>query len=1847
MKKSKKILAVLLSVLMLLSSISVLSFAAKTNYHTSGDLDNLNAYSSLGSVTRLTTEERFDILADFADTMISNLGLGQQEIDASVLGKLRLDFSSINSILKSVDNIRDFTQRTVFFINIGNYVNRIIGIDNWTKGMSLEGNEITGGDRTKNILANLVSILDDSDTVNTLKQPLFTGQRPAISLPLGLNIYGFIPIDVTKACQAIGNIGGMLETIMQVNTGRGDDTLADINAMETEDDGDILKTANRAIWKLFTRPTLKSVYKENAAGQQVDENGKVINESSSAYLDTTRLLSAAPSDITYREVFVKKDVDAEKQIHRYAYEGKFDLLAGGYLTDKKYTASAEKDKDPFYYVRTPVYEKDAQGLNTTTVKYYVYEKNTDHSRLEFLKKSGYLLPTLLDNDTFTGANGFDNWMNTYGIGKFTVVSLAYKIVPLVFDNLGSVALNGALKHEIAKAFGISFESMGDDYKSAATKANVAKLIPSLVSGNSYTQATGKGEVFGEQGSSVYDWSAFKTVKTDKDTFYIFRYLDQIHIGRKSTVKNPYIDLVNFDYTFNKGDLAPFIPNFNDADNTVSNSAKGYNAATLEANTFVNFILDKIVNWDLLGGKKWEDGDNSKLNNNIVQTVKAVVNYKNSKYPVKGQAAEYLFGNNYREDYFNVISNAENLKDILVGGIGIIAGRYMPNLMLPDATEMKGQSIAAFGAVVLREILTQFLPNYNYDELIYENGSEGFKTQTPENSRHFGKMLKGKSNDYWEDVCLTMGVDFGMSYLTKLLDLGQNDGGWSEDYNNAKTYQLSEFESDSSKQWKETADWLIDYALGSAKEWQWNGNSVLTAYNGDIENPEDPFAKIEGLLTHYFAEWKDYVSVDQFTERPSDEAHLLKFVRGCLDSVLNVDFEKIIGKGTDYTASTYALSLNTGAEGKGLQALRDQKNIFNHFVPKVVALVNKFMKPLTNKDAFIPTGLTTVDDILKDVQNTNGQHYIDDVLINLVESLSELVASNIFDIVGKAANFFVGWKVLSQEFKDPTIGIENSASKKFIYTGNGANNNLKITNNSSGMLFKHLDGDGTVDQAYNIVIKAVESSSGSVALSGETTVAPFETVKLPISGTANNQGINIKITYKVTGKDGNVIADDQISYLFTYSSNNADEQVTYDEKSYATGFISKTYIKFKYPKPNMYAKTSDSNYSVGNFIYKNLVMNNNNGQDKTYEYNLTYRTGNSTLTRNLNKSGSIAKNENINFKMEITDESKVLTESGEYQLGTLNFYNKYRNSKYNEVNNHNLGKLYYSNNAKVKSSFEKAAKINWNGIDISAAGEAYTAFINKMTEAAKCIYGNVSENLPNAINQNYLNNLVSEIDAAYAAVKNFTRNSDDYTAIKNAEDQITNQFDNNAKNLQVTDYDKTTFFRYETVRKKAMKVHDSYLAPVSDDFYTANNANLSGKDLKAKVDGESNSNVKSFLTAALNYNTAGYNSAVANYKKPTYSALDLKNHASLIKYYGQIMLANKKDAPTAPSLDLIQDIVSTIGEDESDLKTKYTADSVAAYMSALKELRQDGFDHTRPSDEFTAKYDMQVAINGLMPKSKSMKENGNYGMLEELAKFVLQQMKDGKLTESNLKAGYNYADTQKALISALGYEYAEGANTKQLFKNSAFNELSVDRKTSPVMKDYVQTRYDNLLNELVKFKITVPISEFSRYQIRDINKVAQTFTSRMLVNIPNFDQLYSNDEWKVEITKLGFATLKRSDVGNSGVAALEALKNLKNETENNVSALKTDTTSRPDKIAISTTSKISQNTGSLNANYGQEMSKHFYALKMNCAATTPGSIYIAPYIIYKDPVTQTEKVEWMFRIVHPNFTYEKSARPFEN
>ena len=111
MKKSTKLLSVILAVLMIFSSLSVASFAVgKTNYKTVEDLTALDAYNPYGSVTRLTTEERMSILFDQLDILLGELNINLGTIDLSILGKLTIDLTSINALCKTVDNVKEFVE---------------------------------------------------------------------------------------------------------------------------------------------------------------------------------------------------------------------------------------------------------------------------------------------------------------------------------------------------------------------------------------------------------------------------------------------------------------------------------------------------------------------------------------------------------------------------------------------------------------------------------------------------------------------------------------------------------------------------------------------------------------------------------------------------------------------------------------------------------------------------------------------------------------------------------------------------------------------------------------------------------------------------------------------------------------------------------------------------------------------------------------------------------------------------------------------------------------------------------------------------------------------------------------------------------------------------------------------------------------------------------------------------------------------------------------------------------------------------------------------------------------------------------------------------------------------------------------------------------------------------------------------------------------------------------------------------------------------------------------------------------------------------------------------------------
>lgn len=83
MKKSTKLLSVILAVVMIFSTMSVMAFAAKTNYSSGEELTALDAYSPDGAVTRLSTEERMSVVFDFLDVTLAAANINMGEVLAS------------------------------------------------------------------------------------------------------------------------------------------------------------------------------------------------------------------------------------------------------------------------------------------------------------------------------------------------------------------------------------------------------------------------------------------------------------------------------------------------------------------------------------------------------------------------------------------------------------------------------------------------------------------------------------------------------------------------------------------------------------------------------------------------------------------------------------------------------------------------------------------------------------------------------------------------------------------------------------------------------------------------------------------------------------------------------------------------------------------------------------------------------------------------------------------------------------------------------------------------------------------------------------------------------------------------------------------------------------------------------------------------------------------------------------------------------------------------------------------------------------------------------------------------------------------------------------------------------------------------------------------------------------------------------------------------------------------------------------------------------------------------------------------------------------------------------------
>lgn len=405
MKKSTKLLSVILAVLMIFSSLSVASFAVgKTNYKTVEDLTALDAYNPYGSVTRLSTEERMSILFDQLDILLGELNINKGVIDIKI-GKIEINLTSINALCRTVDSVQKFVKDAKFLLwMVG--VAKNIDVSTWQTGMT----------REKNSQIEIVTELLE----------LLSANEPLVSAVLtqGLDLgvaNSFLPFDRKGMSALIKDLPGTIKALIFPLMARRDATASEIGTFtNTKGNGGVLTVLDSFVQTLFTKPMLWTSYRVNANGDDLKY--------------TAELPTVAGQTLRY---FVVEN--GGEQIAQYDYNFAPVMgsksSAGTWTKTVTYTKTLETEGGDTY-----VYAAPAGYSGDQTLKWY---KNGD---------KGYLLPSVRDaiinGDLTFSVNGADS-----------VLGLIYKFIPYVFAEMAPVVLNGSVKKLLAEALGVSFAEM--------------------------------------------------------------------------------------------------------------------------------------------------------------------------------------------------------------------------------------------------------------------------------------------------------------------------------------------------------------------------------------------------------------------------------------------------------------------------------------------------------------------------------------------------------------------------------------------------------------------------------------------------------------------------------------------------------------------------------------------------------------------------------------------------------------------------------------------------------------------------------------------------------------------------------------------------------------------------------------------------------------------------------------------------------------------------------------------------------------------------------------------------------------------------------------------------------------------------------------------------------------------------------------------------------------------------------------------------------------------------------------------------------------------------------------------
>ncbi len=1612
MKKSTKLLSVILAILMIFSSLSVASFAAKTRYENVTDLEALEAYNPNGSVTRLTTDERLSILFDQLEMLLSEANISTV-VDLSILGKLNIDLRSIDALCKTVDDVCDFIQGKYWLLS-GAGIAYSIENKAWERGMNREK------DTPTKMLTELFELVSANE--------LFINRLITSGLDLGV-ANNLLPIDRKAISALIQDVPGTIKKLVFPLLARPDTAVSEIGTFtNTAGNGGVLSVLDKIIPELLSKPMLWTSYRVNANGDDLKY--------------TAELPTAAGQTLRY---FVVEN--GGEQIAQYDYN--FAPLmgsnneAGTWTKTVTYTKTLETEGGDTY-----VYAAPAGYSGDQTLKWY---KNGD---------AGYLLPSVRD--------AINNGTLTFSInGSDSALGLLYKFIPYVFAEMAPVVLNGSVKKLLAGALGVSFAKM------TAAEVNAVKGL--AAAGDFFTKP---------QEFYLWEYSDYKVI----DGVPYYRFEDTYFKGTLPEKLSTYYYMFNWDWKITDDFVNDFIPSVNGS--TIGNSAKGYDTILGGLNAFVYKVIDTVLvpsfnvngkDYDLRKtGLGWEDGGLDKVIDNVLRAARYAFSI----------APEEIFDEYYSDaklsPYYNLMMNG-TVKQALTGlacaGIKLL----MPQAQLPTADKLcktvgtdsaDDVSVLALGSVVLRELCTQFMPQYNFDKLIYAD----YNTKT---------ILTGADYDanYWIDTALNIGMDFGMYYLRSLADLGEDDeaAGYYSVMSNLKAIPSNTptalvykaggtYVVESGKKipaWQYKLDWVLDWGLSTAKDWTWNFEKFIDCGSTvDLATYQDPWAKLNTILLKI-------LPLDQLL----DGTGVTTASNTWLENILRGKLVKGIAD-LDLPTVASAFKIPNG--------LLRNANVLTQAVTLVKGLINVVFYKLTGNYDVIISEIKTVDDVFNQANlkkmlagtiKGSGLNW-SQVSQGLIGKLQYLVPNGLLAPAMPIVGMFLGWKTGAQEFKDPSIYFTTSGNDTYLHSA--ATNTLKITNKASGMLEKHRNSN-VLDNPYVLTINSIEVDEGvTVAGNFPQTLNPGATVEMNVTVPADTESVaTFKVKYSITGKDGKAIGTEQTKIIYARLTSNWDqENDMVSDGSANNGILSSQHKKYTFTKDlfttvtTLTGEVQNNEKRSKNFakIYESVAPA--SGDFAQYFEAQTDRAeAEWPETIDAKGQGGNGSASGLLYKAKAGVTSATEIPYGYYDGGqvAVRYEWKYFGNKvgtavfeydfvyYNDYDIENVAKSYIDKNLKA-SDF---------GADAQADFTAYETALKQVKFLADAPKTETYTDDEDVMSQ--IPGAIAALDSAYKKLmKNpIVGDTADVNDISAAIDAIAA-----AKGYEIDyeNYELYEFFAYDKAVKAGYKMIDSTKGPAKPEKYIEGE-NLSQAVIEA-IAAAKGGNIKTGIDATVSAPSeeamTKYNDALANFVAPVYSTVNVEDAIARIKYYFGFMDANMKTPVVKDFLNQELSIAAAKGYKEAD----YSADSWAAYTKALADAQAVAKDaNARQSQIFDAKYALMKAQNDLLPKKYSMKDNGYLdGELSALIEQANTIVNHSDLF--TVKANVDATEAWKQLVQALGVEYnvtVDGTDyTGILYNHSALTFKAYDRLNSNKEKAKVDAACNKLQAALNNFVSSVTL-----------------------------------------------------------------------------------------------------------------------------------------------------------------------------